>query len=97
MPLNEKVKHTPGPWGVSGSRDTDLEIRQIASDGMIAIVEQTLGYAEADEANARLIAAAPELAEALRSLLADAENFELHLGKKRAVMIRAALKKAGIE
>lgn len=64
------MNHTPGPWFTDIREDTD-ERRYIMSEkapfpGTVAIV--TLDVAEA-EANARLIAAAPELLEALQRFL----------------------------
>lgn len=55
------AKHTPGPWGING--------RDITTPGKYAltIAEIDIGRAEAT-ANARLIAAAPELLGALKSL-----------------------------
>ena len=60
--------HTPGTWAVSGERDSrPLDIVQASTGGLIATLEETFGYGEADEANARLIAAAPELLAALEA------------------------------
>lgn len=60
------MKHTPGIWKVSGES-------VVASNGdyCIAVVESDGGYEaplEQREANARLIAAAPELLEALEEV-----------------------------
>lgn len=72
-------KHTPGPWYVSkrnplrviesGPRAITLATCSTLGRGVTAENAQT----EA-EANARLIAAAPELCEALRNLLAVHEG-----------------------
>lgn len=63
-------KHTPGPWtaehGIYGSI--------VCKDGksMIAVWPEALGGPEfPHEANARLIAAAPELLEALLQVIAE--------------------------
>ena len=57
-----EAKFTKGPWAVIGSRDDGgLQICHKPSGGIVATIESTLGYAEADEANTHLIAAAPEL------------------------------------
>lgn len=70
-------KHTPGPWRVYGKGDhLRIEARR-QSSGHMVIVEGVGGYRLGDgysdlsqlEANARLIAAAPELLEALEDLL----------------------------
>ena len=74
-----KGKHTPGPWVV----ETQKEIRLIVVGPVTGDTELDLicdmdlgawgrGKREA-LANARLIAAAPELLEALRKMLAETE------------------------
>jgi hypothetical protein len=73
----EQMKHTPGPWNADG-----YHVRQSGINGtrMIADVcytgphhtppaEYPKSCRFADEANARLIAAAPELLEALEMLI----------------------------
>jgi hypothetical protein len=64
--MTEQVKHTPGPWAVDAEGDV------VVSDGTVAWV----GSANALDApytanlpNARLIAAAPEMYEALKAIL----------------------------
>lgn len=62
-----KNKHTPGRWMVAG-RDQNDSI-DIKADGLF-IAEAIGGLADGEqEANARLIAAAPDLLEALNGLL----------------------------
>lgn len=56
------TKHTPGPWNVDG-----IFICDDAGDRIVAEVPKM--YDENDLANARLIAAAPELLEALQGLV----------------------------
>ncbi len=63
-------KHTPGPWSVgSGSRATGFTVK-IASDELLVG-----GSGLTSEANARLIAAAPELLEALSKAVRETEHF----------------------
>lgn len=64
-------KHTPGPWEVS-TNGTDWDV--CAPDGGDMLVD--LRGCENAEANARLIAAAPDLLAALRDLVqyADPRN-----------------------
>lgn len=72
MTTTERVQHTPGPWG----RSERTEIRSPKPGyHLIARVQTShpLFPAEAD-ANARLIAAAPELLAALRMFRVDAED-----------------------
>jgi len=69
------MKHTPGPWTV-----TDKGVRD--SGGYICFIPETTHYEGQDEryvkevaerhANARLIAAAPELLETLQTIAAFA-------------------------
>jgi len=71
-------KHTPGPWYcIPGEVDY---VREEYTDACIARVFEDNGHADErgredlpQEANARLIAAAPELLEALKSLLVATE------------------------
>lgn len=88
----EPAKHTPGPWRISSGCD-----RWVVQEkgGCIACVEQDRKFGEA---NARLIAAAPELLEALTSLLDASQRNQEHyseeahdIAESRA---RAAIKKA---
>lgn len=73
-----KTKHTPGPWivgtfptGASDVRSADSEICLCKSDF------------EDNQANARLIAAAPDLLEALEFALADMNRCKAHFMKTR--------------
>ena len=62
-----QTKYSPAPWTIVGERDTpDFAVWN--GGGPICEISQTTGYAQADIANARLIAAAPELLEALVEL-----------------------------
>jgi len=61
-------KHTPGPWWIEkdGSDENNNEVNVInGSDGTMIV------YGQANDADARLIAAAPELLDALQYLAAD--------------------------
>ena len=70
-----KNRFTPGPWEVDASEC--LKVRN--TSGSIAMIMQThlRGRRNNDEthANARLIAAAPDMLEALRDAL---DNWEIH-------------------
>lgn len=59
-----EAKHTPGPW-VASWRDYG---GVIGKDGYVVAQAATFRNKEVIEANARLIAAAPELLEALQEL-----------------------------
>lgn len=59
------TQHTPGPWNISGVRDGGGLWLHIGAAGS-PMVLASMNEVHADtEANARLIAAAPELLEAL--------------------------------
>lgn len=63
-------KHTPGPWEASFSfpgRDGIGDVWQIDADSH-AVCTTQFCYAPNTEANARLIAAAPDLLEAVQKL-----------------------------
>ena len=88
------TKYTPGPWTVwNGPKDTRINSNtwwQLATVYTIVNEEQN---AEG-MANAALIAAAPELAEALREIANHLYNDQDYARVRD--MARAALKKAGI-
>jgi hypothetical protein len=69
----EMRKHSPGPWQIISGHSA---IRILTIEGYD--VAQTTGspywkeFSKSDEANARLIAAAPDLLEALKALLTAA-------------------------
>ena len=73
------MKHTPGPWEHRGL--TMISGRK-ADDVKFTLANVTpagdLHYATESAANARLIAAAPELLEALGLALATIERLERH-------------------
>lgn len=116
-----KTKHTPGPWRVElglGDRERHSHeaavfgLAPVMSDGVVAYVAMRLGVVDdiVDEANARLIAAAPDLAAALREYLAatiaSADEWTAADGATRVKMVNrcrlaknaahAALAKAGL-
>lgn len=95
-------KHTPGPWVVSANSPflvragDDTTGRHIAHAGPASYHPSF----EVDEPNARLIAAAPELLEALERLvteiiLSDVDmeyidsHFKPHIEKARAAVAKA--------
>jgi hypothetical protein len=99
------TKHTPGPW----KAEIDEQVPERGAvyvegpQGWLnqAVADCGFNDVETDEANARLIAAAPELLEALQSLVASCEK---HLAfrkptnpvtRDRMAAARAAIAKAG--
>ena len=64
-------KHTPGPWF---SQYDDNGFYEIGSESVTFTLAFTYGEGDTDEANARLIAAAPDLLEALQDVLLELES-----------------------
>lgn len=81
------MSHTPGPWTISSTDSTTVDIR-CSREILVAEVGNT---SLEDEANARLIAAAPTLADALRFILADLNST---LDPEARMIAEAALAKA---
>lgn len=72
VPAMSEQKHTPGPWAYRiGQHHTDF----ILSNGSVIEVEWRIA-----EANARLIAAAPDLLEALRDLVEATSGGDMGMG-----------------
>jgi len=68
--MNNRNKHTPGPWIVSDeTRENFVWILDENSDTGVCMVHTDTDSKDESDANARLIAAAPELLEALESML----------------------------
>jgi hypothetical protein len=88
------AKHTPGPWYSRNGRSPHFQ-GQVASESTGATI--AISYSDEDGANARLIAAAPELLDgcnAALAYLADPPS-EFKENRKAAVaIIRAAIAKA---
>ncbi len=95
-------KHTPGPW--ENKKWNCMEHQISAKGGTIALVSHghTLVSETEAEANAALIAAAPDMAEALKGLLLRAAALDqsaTHDGMANADALakaRAALQNAGV-
>ena len=80
------TKHTPGPWDLNETQ-RGTYIYQGGTENCIAEI-----YADVNEdqaANARLIAAAPELLEALLALLPGAEAMGWSTEKARVAINKA--------
>lgn len=88
-------KHTPGPWhltkGLYGKED-EITIWGVKNEEGCSGFIGTLGNMQGeDEANANLIAAAPELLEALEILVKQPDTYSV---EKAFVKARAAIAKA---
>lgn len=82
-------KHTPGPW-TTAEEPTYCAIR---TDGRV-IADMRLVGLHYNKADARLIAAAPELLEALKDMLDGHEDACTGYGEGAADKARAAIAKA---
>lgn len=80
--MNHSSKHTPGPWqwwDKKGGRPPGYDLAKLHGPNGKSIISnmyggeglKALGKTSTDEANARLIAAAPELYAALNEILLD--------------------------
>jgi len=88
------MKHTPGPWKTSatvkGINSQGLMIESSKDNEAIAF---SLGFSSDEcKANAKLIAAAPDLLEASRKALIHFEHDETNLGVQED--LRQAIKKS---
>lgn len=91
-------QHTPGPWEMAPEPHSDTKW-YVTGDGvgpneLVAIVKSA---PERLQANARLIAAAPELLDALTECLPDLEHYAATHGPgpdRRLAKAKAALHKA---
>lgn len=79
-----EAKWTPGPWSIESETSHNGEFAIIAPDGThpdpwnIAQTYGSVGHGEGEDealANARLIAAAPDLAEAVRRQVENIERW----------------------
>ena len=87
------MSHTPGPWRVEIDSRTDCRIVVGASGYRIATPHE--GVAEFNGYDADLVAAAPELLEALESMIsswdgpADVEKMDLAIQSARSAIAKA--------
>lgn len=101
MQTESATTHTPGPWRlavVGGFRDGQPSASIWIEAGEYYSIASVIPQREV-EANAHLLAAAPELLFALKMLLADIEDYQRinHLGgadNHSQQMARAAIAKA---
>ena len=87
------TKHTPGPWKQYRDSVGNVRIQGNVAGGPVAFIEEmnNTGGTEQDHANARLIAAAPEMLQALLVLRSYFEGKE-HIPNALAPAIAAIAK-----
>lgn len=93
------MKHTPAPWHINPTNDSRTKYRIYANPQGLSLICNAEGAmpTETNEANARLIAAAPELLAALECLTFTVDGLVSDKGQivKDALNIaRAAIAKA---
>jgi hypothetical protein len=96
------TQHTPGPWylrtnkhkNCDGSAWGWLDTQQAGNQRPPSGVDVTWSAGQTSEANARLIAAAPDLLEALKKMLDSHEDACTGYGEGAAEKARAAIAKA---
>ncbi|WP_322038365.1 hypothetical protein [Burkholderia cenocepacia] len=94
----DKIKHTPGPWQFYAdlpSTDPNWHIVTNASRMRVLANIHIEPGNETDLANARVITAAPDMAEILEIIAADADAGTIMLTSGVRLAIDAALIKAG--
>ena len=67
----EEMKHTPGPWRIGTAPPNGEQAIGTIRGMMVAVATTGVGMEKETLANARLIAAAPELLNALQGMLRD--------------------------
>lgn len=84
------TRHTPGPWKMHSNigRKSEPGVIADAAPCIIAIMGNHKEWPVEAEANARLIAAAPELLEALEDMLSLAKSYDV--GQNSAIVDRAS-------
>ncbi len=91
--MERGAESTPGPWfpvlNSVGSWDVSIENRQFAQSVAIVSTGCPVYFRGDPEANARLLAAAPDLLEALQSVLRIADRKTVEFEKARAAIAKA--------
>ena len=68
------MQHTPGPWRISSANDQSLIVAGVYGIHIARAVMTGMGYT--GDANANLIATAPELLEILEALLTEEDELK---------------------
>jgi len=86
-------KHTQGPWTVDGAVATE-NLDVLGEGGRVAMLDCDDIDSETLRANARLIAASPEMLDALRVAQSELHYFTATRGSEAHELVRAAIAKA---
>lgn len=78
--------HTPGPWNIYFNSQDDMVIRKMLPDGQES---HSIARCHSGAANARLIASAPDLLEALRPIAKYGEISAEIIDVARAAIAKA--------
>lgn len=85
-----EVKHTPGPWLIAENSPTFVYALDSVGHNEFDLNVQGRGqFRERHIANARLIAAAPDLLEALKGVVAVADRKTDEFDRARAAIAKA--------
>jgi hypothetical protein len=87
-------KHTPGPWKIGTPPPNGEQTIGTQSGMMVAVAVTGVNFEQQTIANAKLIAAAPDLLEALQSIVASAEDGCSAINTRFLITAKAAIAKA---
>tara|TARA_R110000868_G_scaffold263743_2_gene522389 strand:- start:2007 stop:2321 length:315 start_codon:yes stop_codon:yes gene_type:complete len=97
--------HTPGPWLVQAERNGTFTVwtRQPYTGSLATVIDEDINGPYPAKANARLIAAAPDMLEALRRMVEidddevvmDTASVKERLSAARAAILKATTPNAG--
>ena len=94
MTKDDGMTYTPGPWTHYDDATTTARHEIAASGKTVARVYCTKGDEVVDHANARLIAAAPDLLEALETIMLDCQTGNADISDTAGHAMRTAVAKA---
>lgn len=92
--MTEPAKHTEGPWHVERGGSKSVCTAVVSADGTVIASDETYYPAALDPKNASLIAAAPDLLDAVRALLLHWDSGNFSREPELWEMMRSAIAKA---
>lgn len=99
MTTEKRTTYTPGPWGLQKHLSVDepmIHVCDVFWTKLATVYVDTRNMAE-DEANARLISAAPELLEALQAMVGHCESGDVLIRDGLTESAHQAVHDAAIE